>query len=392
MQKKIYLDNAASTKVDERVLKEMLPYFNKVYGNASSLHQWGQDARAAVDLAREKVAKFLNCSPEEVIFTSGATESDNFAVLGVILASNKEKKHIISSPIEHHAVEETLKFWKEKGLLDSYSLVSVDKYGIVSPKDVEKAITPDTILVSIMYANNEVGTIEPISEISKIAKKYNIIFHTDATQAAGYLDCNIEKLGIDLLSLSGHKIYGPKGVGALYIRKGTCINRIQIGGSHEFEMRAGTENVPGIIGLGKALELVMEGRKERNEKITKLRDKLISGASIKIKNSHLSGHPKKRLPNNANFAFENVEGESIVMSLDLEGIASSTGSACTSKSLKPSHVLLAMGISAELAHGSLRFTLSKDTTERDIDRVLKVLPKIITRLRKMAPTKLNSKH
>lgn len=389
--KKIYLDYAATTPADKEVLKEMMPYFSEKFGNPSSIHTFGQEALEAVDKARTQIAEFLNCSPREVIFTSGATESNNMAIKGTLKASLTKNPHIITSSIEHHCVLNTSEVLKKEGV--DVTFLKVDKDALVDPEDVRKAIKDNTILVSIMYANNEVGTIEPISEIGKILKEINsereknrlpkVYFHVDAVQAVNYLNCNVDELGVDYLSLSGHKIYGPKGIGMLYIRRGTKIRSIQQGGEQEYNLRAGTHNVPGIVGLGKAISLVPKHR-EKMEDIKALRDKLISGIEKNIPNSKLNGSKEKRLPHNANFSFKGIEGESLLMMLDQEGIAVSTGSACSSASLEPSHVLTAMGIPPEVAHASIRFTLGKDTTKDDIEHVLKVLPEKIKRLREIS--------
>ena len=387
---RIYFDHAATTPIDPRVKRAMLPFLGEQFGNPSSIfHQEGQIAHRAIDEARKRVANFLNCIPEEIIFTSGGTESDNLALKGIFEALKNQGNHIITSSIEHHAILHTCEYLeKYHGAKITY--LPVDRYGLVSLKDLEKAITKKTILVSIMYANNEVGTIEPIAEIGKFIqakscqRKVKIYFHTDAVQAAGYLDCNVQKLGVNALSLSAHKIYGPKGIGALYLKKGTPFVPQMQGGGQENNKRAGTENVAGIIGLAKALELAIDN-KSKIKKIEILRDKLIKGILKKIPQVILTGHPQKRLPNSASFCFKNVEGEALLISLDQKGIAASSGSACTSGSLEPSHVLLAMGIKPEIAHGSLRLTLGQDNTEADVEYLLKVLPNIVKRLRKISP-------
>lgn len=389
--KKIYLDYAATTPVDEEVLREMMPYFSQKFGNPSSTHTFGQEALEGVDKARQQVADFLGCSLSEIIFTSGATESNNMAIKGVAKASGIKNPHIITSSIEHHCVLNACKVLKGEGI--GITFLKVDKDGIIDPKDIKKAVKENTILVSIMYANNEVGTIEPIAEISRIIKEINIereknklpkiYFHTDAVQAANYIDCDVNKLGVDFLSLSGHKIYGPKGIGILYIRRGTKIKSIQQGGEQEYNLRAGTHNVPGIVGIGKAISLIPKHRKKMEE-IKNLRDYLIDEVLKNIRNTKLNGSREFRLPHNANFSFQGVEGESILMLLDQEGIAVSTGSACSSASLEPSHVLSAMGIPPEIAHASVRFTLGKDTTKNEIDFTLKVLIKKIKRLKEIS--------
>ncbi|MCJ7804501.1 cysteine desulfurase [Patescibacteria group bacterium] len=395
--KLIYLDHAATTSVLPEVLKAMNPYFIKHFGNPSEPHQWGQQARLAVDQARGKVAAFLGAKTSEILFTSGATEAINLAHKGLVEARHKRQQdripHIITSSIEHKAVIETCKHL-ERLKLAEVTYLSVDKDGLVKIKNIEKTIRPETVLVSVMYVNNEVGTIQPIKEIGKLIKEINvsrlkshllpIYFHTDATQAIQYLDCRISELGVDLLSLSGHKFYAPKGVGVLYFKKGLSLIRQQDGGEQEYRLRAGTENVPYIVGLGKAIELVQQNKNLSAKNIEKLRDKLIEKV-LKIPRVKLVGDFKKNAPHIATFLVEGVEGEAMILLLSEEGIASSSGSACTSGLLEPSHVLLAMGYKSEEAHGSLRFSLGKDNTEEEIDYVLKVLPGIIQRLRRMAP-------
>ena len=381
--KRVYLDYAATTPTDPRVVEAMRPYFNEKYGNASSIHTFGQEARAAVEKAREQVAALIGAGPEEIVFTSGGTEADNFALEGIAFASEKKGDHIITSAIEHHAVYECSKFLEKRGFKITY--IPVDKDGLVDPEAVRKAVTDKTILVSIMHANNEIGTIEPVAEISKIVKGKGICFHTDAVQTVGHLSVKVNELGVDLLSISAHKLYGPKGVGALYIRKGTRLVPFLHGGGQENGRRASTHNVPGIVGFGVAAELAGKEMDHENSRISALRDKLIKGILGKIPDSRLNGHPDLRLPNNVNVIIQYVEGESMLLNLDMQGVAASTGSACTSGSLEPSHVLLALGLSPELAHGSLRFTLGKYTTEEDIDHVLRILPDIVKKLRAMSP-------
>ncbi len=349
----------------------------------SRLHQFGQQARKAIDEAREKVADFIGAIQEEIIFTSGGTEADNFAIKGIAYANEKKGKHIITSSIEHHAVLNPCKYLEKQGFQVTY--LPVDKYGLVDPDEVEKAIAKETILITIMHANNEIGTIEPIAEIGKIAKEKGICFHTDAVQTVGKIPVDVNELNIDLLSLSAHKIYGPKGIGALYIRKGTRIQPLIQGGHHEKNLRAGTENVPAIVGLGKAVEIAKATLDKESIYLTNLRDGLCSGIGEKIDSVYLNGHPGKRLPNTLNMSFEFVEGESIILNLDMKGIAVSSGSACTSGSLEPSHVLKAMGVEPAIVQGSIRFSLGKDNTEEDIDYVLEVLPEIIAHLRAMSP-------
>jgi len=396
--KRIYLDYAATSPTKKTVLQAMQPYFLDKFGNPSSLHSFGQEARAGVDWAREQVAKFLNCKPTEIIFTSGGTESDNLAIRGVTeeqRAKSKEQKlpHIITSAIEHHAVLHTCQDLEKKGLAE-VTYLPVDKFGRVSVSDVRKAIKENTVLVSIMYANNEVGTIEPIRDIGKMIEKTNkfrisdfgfrILFHTDAVQAIGYLNCDVKYLHIDMLSLSAHKFGGPKGVGALYVKEGINLAPEITGGGQEYKKRAGTENVPAIVGLSAAIATTNNQQPTIN-KIQKLRDKLIDGILREIPDVILTGHPKERLPNIASFCFKYIEGESIMLNLDLKGVAVSTGSACTSGSLQPSHVLMACGFNHETTQGFIRFSLGEDTTEEEIDYVLKILPPIVKRLRKMSP-------
>jgi len=382
--RKVYLDNNATTKMRKEVLDAMLPYYNDIYGNASSVHEFGRIARVAIDEARKKVANLLGAaSPEEIIFTSCGTESDNFAVKGVAHALKAKGNHIITSSIEHHAVLNTCKFLEKDGYKVTY--LKVDKYGVVDIEELKRSITDKTILITIMHANNEIGTIEPIEEIARIAKERKIYFHTDAVQSVGKIPFEVKDLNIDLLSMSGHKIYGPKGVGALYIKKLTKITQLLHGGHHEMAKRAGTENVAGIVGLGKAAELAKKETPGEKEALTKLRDYLYDGIISRIENVRLNGHPQDRLPNTLNVGFKYLEGESIVLNLDMEGIAVSTGSACTSGSLEPSHVLTAMGVDPADTQGSIRFSLGKDNTKEDMDYVLQVLPPIIKRLRDMSP-------
>lgn len=380
---KIYLDYAATTPTDPRVFDAMQAYFFEKFGNASSIHSFGQEGKKAIEDAREKVALSLGAKPEEIVFTSGGTESNNFAIKGVSLALEKKGNHIITSAIEHHAILEPCKFLERYGIKTTF--VGVDKDGIVDPQDIKKAITDKTILISVMQANNEIGTIQPIAEIGKIAREKGVCFHTDAVQSVGHIPVNVSDLNVDLLSLSAHKFYGPKGVGVLYIRKGTRITRILDGGDQERGKRGSTYNTPGIVGLGKALELCQESMDGESKFQIDLRDKLIKGIQDKISYVRLNGHAKKRLPNNVNFSIEYIEGESILLNLDMAGVAASTGSACTSTSLEPSHVLLAIGLSHEVAHGSLRFTFGRWTKAHDIDILLEKLPPIIEKLRAMSP-------
>ncbi|HDN95547.1 MAG TPA: cysteine desulfurase NifS [Thermoplasmatales archaeon] len=377
---RVYLDHAATTPVDEEVLKAMQEFFSKKFGNASSLHSWGREAREALEESREKVAKLINADANEIVFTGSGTESDNLAIKGI--AYKHRKGHVITSKIEHPAVLETCKYLEKKGFDVTY--LPVDKYGLVDPKQVEEAIRDDTILISIMHANNEIGTIEPIEEIGKIAKKHGIPFHTDAVQSVGKIEVDVKKLNVDLLSMSSHKIYGPKGVGALFIKHGIKIEPILHGGGHEYGLRSSTENIAGIVGFAKACELAKKRLHEDAEKMKKLRDKIIK-ETLKIEESYLTGHPEKRLPNNASFYFKGIEGESLVLMLDAKGIATSTGSACSSKKLQASHVLLAIGIKPEDAHGSLRVTLGRENSEEEIDYFLEVLPQVVEELRKISP-------
>ncbi len=378
-----YFDYAATTPVKKEVLEEMLPFFNTNFGNPSSIYKIGRRGKNAVDIARDRIAKTLNSKSEEVFFTGGGSESDNWAIKGVAFANRDKGNHIITSKIEHHAVLQTCKYLEQEGFEVTY--LGVDKYGLVSGDDLKNAIRDDTILISIMYANNEIGTIQPIKELAGIAKEKGIIFHTDAVQAYGNEIIDVEDLGIDLLSVSAHKIYGPKGVGALYIRKGTKIHKLIHGGGQEKMRRAGTENTPGIVGFGKAAEMAYENIEEHIKRLTGLRDKLIDGIITKIEHTELNGHPTKRLPGNVNISFEFIEGEALLLSLDMEGIAASSGSACSSGSLNPSHVLTATGLTHEKAHGSLRLTLGDFTTEDEIDYVIEKLQPIVDRLRNMSP-------
>ncbi|MCK5434802.1 MAG: cysteine desulfurase NifS, partial [Dehalococcoidales bacterium] len=378
-----YLDYAATTPVDSEVVKAMLPYFTDVFGNPSGIYSCGQEAKGTIEEARTKVADLIGARDEEIVFMSGGTEADNFALKGVAYANENKGNHIITTPIEHHAVMETCEFLERRGFEVTY--LPVDKYGLVAPGDVKRAITSKTILISVIHANNEIGTIEPITEISKVAREAGVYFHTDAVQTVGRIPVDVNELGVDLLSMSAHKLYGPKGVGALYIRRGTRLLPFMHGGGQERGRRASTENVPGIIGFGRAVELARQEMSKEVERQTNLRDKLIKGLLERIDHVHLNGHPQKRLPNNVNIRVDFVEGESMLLNLDLEGICASTGSACSSSSLEPSHVLLAMGILPEQAHGSLRFTLGKWTTEDDIEQVLDVLPVIVAKLRAMSP-------
>jgi cysteine desulfurase len=383
--KRIYLDNAATTPVDEEVVREMVPVFTENYGNPSSIYKEGRDAKKLVEENRAKVADALGAQPNEIFFTGSGTEADNWALKGAARRSKKRGSHIITSAVEHHAILHTAQQLEKEGFDVTY--LPVDEYGKVSPEDLKKALRDDTILVSIMMANNEVGTIEPIKEMVEIVKEHNprTLFHTDAVQAFGNIPVDVKDLGVDLLSVSGHKIYGPKGIGALYIKKGTPVENILQGGAQEKNRRPGTENTASIAGFGKAAEIAKEKLPEHTEHMQKLRDKLIKGVLETVPKSELTGHPEDRLPGNASFIFDYIEGEGILLSLDLAGIAGSSGSACTSGSLDPSHVLLALGLPAGRAHGSLRLTLGRDTTEEDIDYVIEQLGPIVKRLRAMSP-------
>jgi cysteine desulfurase len=380
----LYLDHAATTSVHPQVVGAMLPYFSERYGNASSIHSLGREARQGLEEARTTVAGILNCRGEEIIFTSGGTESDNLAIRGVSWVNRRRGDHIITSSVEHHAVSHTCE-QMERQFGFEVTYLPVDEYGLVDSRDVERAITETTILISIMYGNNEVGTVEPIAEIGEIARRRGIPFHTDAVQAAGALSLDVQELDVDLLTLSAHKFYGPKGVGLLYVREGVGVLPIQTGGGHERGLRSGTENVAGIVGLATALKLAEERREEESKRLAALRVRLIEGVLSSIDHCWLLGHPQKRLPNNANIAFEYVEGEGILVGLDMEGIAASSGSACSTGSADPSHVLLAMGVRPDLARGAIRMTLGRENTEEDVDRVSEVLPPIVERLRAMSP-------
>ncbi len=381
--KRIYLDYAATTPTHPEVAKAMLPYFTDVFGNPSGIYSYGQEAKGAIEEARVKVADLIGAQNQEIVFTSGGTEADNFALKGVAFANRNKGNHIITSSIEHHAVIETCKFLERSGFKVTY--LPVDACGLVDPDDVRRAITDETVLISVMHANNEMGTIEPIAEIGRIAKEAGVYFHTDAVQTVGHIPVDVNELGVALLSMSAHKLYGPKGVGALYIRKGTKLGSFMHGGEQERKRRASTENVPGIVGFGKAVEIARQEMNEEAKRLTYLRDQFIKGILERIGHTRLNSHPLKRLPNNVNISVDFVEGESMLLNLDLEGICVSTGSACSSSSLEPSHVLLAMRLSPEQARGSLRLTLGKWTTEEEIERVLGVLPRIVVRLRAMSP-------
>jgi len=380
---RIYIDYAATTPTDPEVTKAMQPYFFERFGNPSSIHSYGQQAKKALEDSRERVAKFLGAKSDEIIFTSGGTESDNTVIEGVAYALQTKGNHIITSAIEHHAVSEPCKLLEKRGFKVTY--IGVGRDGLVNPEDIKKAITDKTILISIMHANNEIGTIQPIAEIGRIAREKGILFHSDAVQTVGHIPVDVNELNVDFLSLSAHKFYGPKGIGALYIRKGSRMESFLRGGDQEKDRRASTHNIPGIVGLAKAVELSQNNMKEEEEFQRHLRDRLIKEIPNKIRKVRLNGDPIKRLPNNVNFSIEYIEGESMLLNLDILGIAASTGSACTSTSLEPSHVLLAIGLSAEVAHGSLRFTLGRWTNEEDVDYLLEQLPLVVEKLRAMSP-------
>ena len=381
--RKVYLDHSATTAVDPEVAQLMMTYYTEKFGNPSSIHSFGREAKKALEDARVQVANLIGAKPDEIIFTSGGTEADNMAILGVAYANKNKGNHIITSAVEHHAVLDTCKYLEKQGF--KLTVLPVDQDGLVSVADLAAALTPETILVSIMHANNEVGTIQPIAEMGKLLQGKGIVFHTDAVQSLGKIPVNVEELGVQLLTGSAHKIYGPKGVGCLYIRKGTRLQALVHGGGQEKKRRSGTENTPGVIGFGKACELAAQRLEQDNAYITDLRDRLLRGIMDKMEHIKLNGHPTKRVPNNVNVSFEFIEGESLLLSLDMQGIAASSGSACTSGSLDPSHVLLGMGICHEIAHGSLRLTLGRDNTLEDIDYVLDILPGIVNRLRAMSP-------
>jgi len=382
-KKKIYLDYAATTPIDPQVTKAMLPYFSEKFGNTMSLHSFGQETKQALEESREVVAGLIRAKPNEIIFTSSATESNNLALKGIAFANKNKGQHIIISSIEHPCIMESAKWLEKQGF--EITRLKVDKYGLVDPEDVRKAIKKDTILVSVMHANNEIGIIEPIEEIGKICKERGIYFHTDAAQSFGKIPIDVNKMNIDLLTASSHKMYGPKGAACLFIKENIKIEPLLHGGGHESGLRSSTANVAAIVGFAKACKICGKEMKTETQRQIKLRDKLIRRVFEKIEFSHLNGHPKKRLPNNTNFSFSFVEGESLVIQLDLLGIAGSTGSACSSAKLEPSHVLLAIGLKPQEAHGSLRLSLGRWTTEEEINKVLEVLPKAIKKLREISP-------
>lgn len=383
MTKRIYADNAATTKVAPEVVDAMLPYFTETYGNPSSIYNEGRTARVAVEKAREQVANAIGASPKEIYFTGSGSEADNWALRSTARALSKKGNHIITSAVEHHAVLHTCQDLEKQGFEVTY--LPVDKYGMVSPDDVKAAIKDTTIMISIMFANNEIGTIMPIAEIGKIAKEAGVVFHTDAVQAVGNVEIDVKAMNIDMLSLTAHKFHGPKGCGALYVRQGVKLMSFITGGAQERMRRAGTENVPGIVGLGKAIELATANIKEKQEKLITLRDRYIKKVLETVPYSRLNGHPTERLAGNANISFEYIEGEGLLLSLDMKGIAASSGSACTSGSLDPSHVLLAIGLKHEQAHGSLRTSFGEDTTVEDIDYMVDAIAEIVARLRSMSP-------
>ena len=380
--KSVYLDHSATTQVDARVVEAMLPYFTEKFGNASSLHRWGQEAMMGLDSSRRTVAEILHANPNEIVFTGCGSESDNLAVRGVAMAlrSRGAPAHIITTPIEHHAILRTAEqLEKEFGF--EVTRVPVNRLGVVNPDDIARAIKPSTVLVSVMYANNEVGTIEPLAEISQITKKHNIVFHTDAVQAGGYLDLDVNKLGVDLMSLGAHKFHGPKGIGALYVRPGTPLLSMQTGGSQERSRRAGTENIPYIVGLATALQIAQSECEPTNARLVAMREKLVEGILERVAQSQLTGDSKNRLPGHASFAIPGIIGDEMVLGLDLAGVAGSTGSACTAGSAEPSHVLAAMGYAADVARGALRLTLGRDNSEEDVDYAIGVVEDVVRKLR-----------
>jgi cysteine desulfurase len=381
MSRRVYLDHNASTPVHPEVVAAMLPYFSDVYGNPSSVHGFGRDARAAVDAARERIASFLRVRPDELVFTSGGTESDNFGLKGLALA--RGRGHVITSTIEHHAVLRSAQALEAQGFAATY--LPVDQYGMINPDDVRRALRPDTVAISIMHANSEVGTIQPVAAVGALAREAGVPFHVDAVQTFGKVPIDVEAMGIDALSFSSHKIYGPKGIAGLYIRRGTKMVSIQHGGEHERRRRAGTENVPGIVGLGRAVEIRARDMKEEAERVTALRDRLWDGIQARVPAVRLNGHPTERLPGTANICYRNVESESIVLGLDLKGIAVSAGSACTAGSVEPSHVLVAMGVPLDWAMGAVRSSLGRSTTAEDVDDVVAAVTDVVAKVRKAMP-------
>ncbi|MEG1641677.1 MAG: cysteine desulfurase NifS [Synergistaceae bacterium] len=391
-QRKVYMDNSATTQVDKRVLEAMIPYFSETYGNPNSLHAWGREAHKGLDKARQQVADLIGADAKDIIFTGGGSEADNLAIKGATWARKEKSGHIITSAIEHHALHDTVKWLARIGNYE-YTILPVDKYGLVNPEDLKKAIRPDTFLVSIMFANNEIGTVQPIAELGAICREHGILFHTDAVQATGHIKINVKELPIDMMTMAAHKMYGPKGVGALYVRKGLKLTPLVHGGGQEFGLRSGTENIPGLVGFGVAAELAKERLSNgeiENEK--RLRDKLLDGLVERIPEIIVTGHRTKRLPYHASVCIKYIEGEGILLLMDAAGIGVSSGSACTSGSLEPSYVLLATGLNHETAHGSVRLTISKDTTDEDIDYILDKFPAIVERLRMMSPFYNKEKH
>jgi cysteine desulfurase len=383
VKKLIYLDNNATTQVHPEVVEIMDYCLTEYFGNPSTIYSFGKKAKRLMDESREKIAKMTDASKDEIVFTSGGTEADNLAIFGIAKANKDKGKHIITSKIEHHAVINSCKALEKEGFEVTY--LDVDKYGIVNLEQLERTIKKETILISIMHANNEIGTIEPIAEIGRIAKRHKIYFHSDTVQSIGKIRVDVKEMNLDMISISSHKLYGPKGIGCLYVKKGTRIKPILYGGEQEHRLRAGTENVPGIAGFGRAMELAITDTGKENERLTKLRDRLQEGLSKRIKHIVFNGHPSERLPNTLNCAIQFIEGESLILKLDDLGICASTGSACSSASLEPSHVLMAIGLPHEIAHGSLRLSLGRDTTDEDIDYVLDVLPKAVEELRAFSP-------
>jgi len=381
--KLIYLDNAATTPMEQEVVAAMCPYFTDIFGNPSSLHSFGQEAKRAIEEARDRVATFIGAAPEEIVFTSGGTESDNYALKGVAMALREKGDHIITTGIEHHAILETCHHLEKQGF--RVTILPVDEFGILDPADVLRAITKKTILISVMHANNEIGSIQPLKEIGCIAREKEVYFHTDAVQTFGHLPINVDDLGVSLLSASAHKLCGPKGIGILYIRKGVKISQFMHGGEQERGRRASTHNVPGIVGLGKAVELAEKALPEEMERLSRLRDIFIQGVLTCIDNTRLNGHPLLRLPNNANICVQYIEGEAMILRLDMSGIACSSGSACSSTSMESSHVLKSIGLAPEFAHGALRFSLGRHTTAEDIELVLATLPGMVEKLRSISP-------
>ena len=381
--RKVYLDNASTTPLRPEVRQAMMPFLDEIFGNPSALHDWGDAARQAVEVAQAQVAQLIGADAEEIIFTGSGTESNNFAIKGLVLAQQAKGKHVVLSAIEHFSVLHSARTLEKLGF--ELTLIPVDKYGVVDPEDIRKSLRKDTVLVSVMHANGEVGTIEPIEQIAKITRESNVVFHTDAVATAGTIPVNVRELGVDALSLAGNQFYGPKGIGALWVRKGLRIMPLLDGGVQEGGRRAGTENVPAIVGLGKAAELATANIAARIERLTPLRDRLLAGLPSKIDHMVVTGHPQNRLPGNASFCVEFIEGESMLMLLNSKGVAVSSGSACTSRALKASHVLIAMGIPHELAQGSLLFSFGIDNTPEDTGYVLEVMPDIVDRLRQMSP-------